>query len=127
LEKVVERLGIKKVLNGGIFIDEDGTEYMLHGDEIVSMNLWGFHPSIFEHLQTQFDDFLRTKGSELKCELFIPSVVDQLIHDEQVTAKVLTTDDRWFGVTYKEDMLMTRECVKELIMKGVYPEKLWEV
>lgn len=126
LEKVVERLGIKKVTNGASFIDEDGTEYMLRGDEIVSMNLWGFHPSIFKHLQTQFDDFLRAKGDELKSELFIPSVADQLIHDGQVTAKVLTTDDRWFGVTYKEDMLIARECVKKLIARGVYPERLWE-
>ena len=126
LEKVVERLGIKKATNGATFIEEDGTEYMLRGDEIVSMNLWGFHPSIFKHLQIQFDNFLRTKGNELKSELFIPSAVDQLIHDGQVTAKVLTTDDRWFGVTYKKDMLVARECIKELIASGVYPEKLWE-
>jgi hypothetical protein len=125
LKKVTERTKIKKVENGATFVDADGTEYMLKGDEIVSMNLWGFHPSVFTHLQNQFDDFLKNRGHELKSELFIPSVVDKLIKSDRVSAKVLTTDDRWFGVTYNEDMLIARACIKELIECGKYPDKLW--
>jgi dTDP-glucose pyrophosphorylase len=125
LKKVTERTKIKKVDNGAMFVDAEGTEYLLQGDEVVSMNLWGFHPSIFTHLQNQFNDFLANHGNELKSELYIPSVVDELIKTGQITAKVLTTDDRWFGVTYNEDMLIARACIKELIKRGVYPEMLW--
>ena len=126
LKKVVECLGIKKTETGASFIDTDGKEHVLTGNEIASMNLWGFHPSIFEYLQEMFDEFLVKHGNEEKSELFIPSVVDRLINNNQITAKVLTTDDRWFGVTYKEDMPIARECVKKLIARGVYPERLWD-
>jgi len=126
LQKVTERTKIKKVTDGATFIDADGIEYTLKGNEIVSMNLWGFHPSIFRHIQRQFNDFLTEHGQEPKSELFIPSVVDKLISNGCISAKVLITEDRWFGVTYKEDMRIARECIKNLINRGVYPEKLWE-
>jgi len=125
LKKVTERTKIKKVENGATFVDDNGIEYMLKGDEIVSMNLWGFHPSIFTHLQRQFSEFLKEHGSEEKSEFFIPSVVDRLIGGGQVSAKVLTTHDRWFGVTYHEDMQNARKCIRNLIEKGVYPEELF--
>ena len=125
LKKVIECVGIEKTDAGPRFFDADVNQLNFTGNEIASMNLWGFHPSIFKHLETQFDEFLRTRGSELKSELFIPSVVDQLINNGQVAAKVLTTDDRWFGITYKEDMPIARQCIKELISRGIYPEKLW--
>lgn len=125
LKKVVERTKIKKVADGATFVDVDGTEYMLKGDEVVSMNLWGFHPSIFAHLQRQFSKFLKEHGDEEKSELFIPSVVDKLINAGQITAKVLITDDRWFGVTYDKDMVIARECINRLIEQGTYPERLW--
>jgi len=125
LKKVVECFGIEKTETGARFIDTDSKEHLLTGDEIASMNLWGFHPSIFKYLREIFEGFLAEHGNELKSELFIPSVVDRLINNNQITAKVLTTDDRWFGVTYKEDMPIARECIKELISRGVYPKKLW--
>ena len=125
LKKVEERPNIKKTTNGATFIDDDGTEYMLKGDEVVSMNLWGFHPSIFTHLQSRFAKFLKTCGSEQKSELFIPTVVDELINTGRITAKVLVTEDQWFGVTYKEDMPIAQKCIKKLIARGIYPERLW--
>jgi UTP-glucose-1-phosphate uridylyltransferase len=125
LQKVVERTKIKKVGDGAKFIEPDGSEYMLKGDEIVSMNLWGFHPSIFTHLEKLFKEFLAKKGNEEKSEFYIPFVVDELIRNKIISSKVLPTKDRWFGVTYKEDMLIARSCIKKLIDSGVYPEKLW--
>jgi hypothetical protein len=125
LKKVVERIKIRKVTDGATFVDAEGIEHMLKGDEIVSMNLWGFHPSIFAYLQRQFDNFLVKYGQDAQSEIFIPSVVDELISTRQVTAKVLTTEDRWFGVTYSKDMLIARACIQELINRGVYPERLW--
>jgi dTDP-glucose pyrophosphorylase len=125
LQKVTECTKIKKQGTGAVFIDDQNREHILNGDEIVSMNLWGFHPSVFKHIQKQFDDFLAAHGQKEKSELFIPSVVDELINGKQITAKVLTTQDRWFGVTYKEDMLFARESIEKLISRGIYPEKLW--
>ncbi|MCD4830944.1 MAG: hypothetical protein K8R02_03935 [Anaerohalosphaeraceae bacterium] len=126
LKKIVECLGIEKTETGAGFIDSRGEEQSLTGNEIASMNLWGFHPSIFEYLQKMFDEFLVEYGNELKSELFIPLVVDRLINNNQITAKVLTTDDRWFGITYKEDMPIAQKSIKKLIEQGVYPERLWE-
>lgn len=125
LTKVVECLGVERTETGVAFFDAEGEEQNLTGRETASMNLWGFHPSIFAHLQKMFAKFLVEHGNELKSELFIPSVVDKLINKGQITAKVLNTDDRWFGVTYKEDMPIARQCIRELIDKGTYPERLW--
>lgn len=126
LKKVTERPRIRKVGDGAMVMDTDGTEYLLRGDEVVSMNLWGFHPSIFGHLRRQFDDFLTRRGRDAASEFFIPAVVDRLIAEDAVTARVLTTQDRWFGVTYREDRPMARDCIDALIAQGVYPENLWD-
>jgi len=125
LRKVVERKKIEKTGDGIRYLDPDGQPHPLTGDEIVSMNLWGFLPSIFRHLQTQFDQFLRAHGTEAKTELYIPSVVDALIGSGKATVKVLRTDDTWFGVTYRPDKDIAVRCMRGLIDQGVYPERLW--
>ena len=98
--------------------------YLLDGNEIVSMNLWGFKPSIFDFLQSQFDTFLKAYGNESKSEFFIPAAVDFLLQNGQVKVKVLTTDESWFGITYRQDKIKAQQCIKKLIQKGVYPERL---
>ena len=125
LKKVVERTKVEKSGSGARFINEGGHEEMLRGDEVVSMNLWGFRPSIFDHIQGQFAQFLKEHGNDNKAELYIPSVVDNLIHSKKVQVKVLPTDDCWFGVTYREDKAIAQAAIKELIEAGVYPQKLW--
>jgi UTP-glucose-1-phosphate uridylyltransferase len=125
LKKVVERKKIGKTGDGIRYLDADGQAHLLIGDEIASMNLWGFSPSIFPHLQAQFDQFLREHGAEPKAELYIPSVVDALIGSGKATVKVLRTDDTWFGVTYRPDRDIAVRCMRGLIGEGVYPERLW--
>jgi len=125
LKKVVERKKIEKTSDGARYLDPDGQPHPLAGDEIVSMNLWGFLPSVFPRLQAQFDRFLRDRGAEPKAELFIPSVVDALIGSGKATVKVLRTDDTWFGVTYRPDRDIAVRCMRRLIEAGVYPERLW--
>jgi NDP-sugar pyrophosphorylase family protein len=126
LIKVVEQTNIHTSSNGSGFAhtDQTGKEHPVQGNEIVSMNMWGFHPSIFEHLQTHFNDFLIEHGSEEESEMFIPSVVDDLIHDRKITLKVLTTNDHWMGVTYGPDVLIVRKFIKDLIANGTYPDHL---
>jgi UTP-glucose-1-phosphate uridylyltransferase len=125
LEKVVERTAIHREGSGGWFVDDRGTRHTLTGDELVSMNLWGFHPTFFDQLQSQFDDFLATRGDDPGAEFFLPSAVNRLIELGQVRVRVLASEDRWFGVTYREDEALVRRRLLDLTRNGLYPERLW--
>ena len=97
-------------------------------DSIVSMNLWGFTPSIFTELEKAFKPFLEEAlaTNPLKSEYFLPSVVNTLIQNQSATVKVLHSADKWYGVTYKEDKPVVVNAIKHLQSQGVYPNKLWE-
>ena len=125
LNGVVERVGIEKIAEGAKFTDEDGKEILLSGDEIASMNFWGFGAGVFDYLQEQFDKFLVDRGGELKSEFYLPAAVDVMIHKDQASVKVLPTLDKWFGMTYMEDKQTAIAKIAELIKKGLYPERLW--
>jgi dTDP-glucose pyrophosphorylase len=126
LSDIFERTGVEKHGNGARYFDEDGTEHLLTGDEVVSMNLWGFHQSVFQHISAKFNDFLKEHGNDAKAELYIPTVVDELVESGKVKVKVLPTHDTWFGVTYRQDREIAERCMRKLIDEGLYPEKLWE-
>jgi choline kinase len=102
------------------FVTEDGAEGDLSKDAIVSMNMWGFTTDIFEYLESGFAEFLELKGTEQKSEYFLPSVVDKLIKNRTKKAKVLVADDRWYGVTYKEDLPTVMNAVKSFCDSGKY-------
>jgi NDP-sugar pyrophosphorylase family protein len=125
LTRVVERKKIEKTATGVRYLDADGTPHALTGNELVSMNLWGFGPSIFGFLESQFARFLAEHGHEKNSELYIPSVVDQLVTSGRAAVKVLHTEDPWFGVTYRADKSIATACIRKLIDEGVYPERLW--
>jgi len=125
LENVVERTNIFKTETGAEVILDDGSKLELTGNEIVSMNFWGFTPTIFNHLERQFIAFLDEKGQELKSEFYIPTVVDTLIREGKAKVEVLTSKDSWFGVTYPEDKEQVVNSIRALIDKGVYPSKLY--
>jgi UTP-glucose-1-phosphate uridylyltransferase len=123
---VVERTNITSNGDGSAtFTDQQGDTLQLTGDEIVSMNLWGFDPTIFNHLQTQFKTFLAQQAQELKSEFYIPFAVDELIKSNQISVKVLETTENWFGVTYREDKEIAQKAVAKLIENKTYPAKLW--
>jgi hypothetical protein len=110
----------------GIFYFSDEKRIPLKGDETVSMNFWGFHPSLFEHLEEGFAKFLDEKGSELKSEFFIPMFVDELIKSGKTKVRILTSNASWFGVTYQEDKPVVKERIQQLIGQGKYPSSLWK-
>jgi UTP-glucose-1-phosphate uridylyltransferase len=124
MKKVVERTRIEKVGEAARYQDPDESIHELTGDEVVSMNLWGLHQSIFEHLRNQFKDFLARFGNENKTEFYISSVIDSLVKNCKAAVKVLPTDDSWFGVTYRQDKEIAGRSIKALIEKGLYPERL---
>jgi UTP-glucose-1-phosphate uridylyltransferase len=127
LEEIVERINVKKQGQGATCLDGAGQPIFLTGDEVVSANFWGFQPSVFGHLERLFRDFLDEHGQDTKAEFYIPTAIDTLIHDASIRVKVLPAKDKWFGVTYKQDMPGARKCIRELIDQGVYPEDLWQV
>ena len=125
LNKITETVKILRKNGRIVSIEADGSEKELTGDESVSMNIWGFKPSVFPQLENNFADFLKQHIHEPKSESFIPSVVADLINSKQATVKVLEADSLWFGVTYKEDKPRVVSKINELIKAGEYPEKLF--
>lgn len=107
-------------------IDSEGQEATLSGNEIVSMNMWGFTPQIFGPLYEHFQRFLKRYGNDMKAECYIPSTVNALIQAEQARVKVLRSGDAWFGVTYREDHPRVVQSLLRLIEGGAYPRKLWQ-
>lgn len=126
LSRVVERTNIEKTGSGARFNDPDGSRHDLTGEEVVSMNMWGLTPTLFGHLQREFDAFLHKNAANPKAEFFLPTVVDGLINSGKATAKVLATPELWFGVTYPQDKAVVVEGINALVAQGVYPAKLWK-
>ena len=126
LNKIIETLKISKDSTGTIsYPIEDGGSNELAARTLVSMNMFGFTRSFFEYGRSYFIEFLKEHGDELKSEFFIPFVLDKMINAGKIKVKVLTSDDKWFGVTYKEDKPIVMSKLQALIDAGVYPENLW--
>ncbi|MBR5856733.1 MAG: nucleotidyltransferase [Bacteroidales bacterium] len=103
-----------------------GEERVLDGDAYASMNMWGFTPDVFEYGKQMFVDFLKESADDLKKEFYIPFIVNTTINSGLSSVKVLSSPDKWFGVTYKEDRPVVVEQLKEMTQKGVYPSPLFE-
>jgi UTP-glucose-1-phosphate uridylyltransferase len=135
--------GVCQVDSGGFLagivelthIERDGFQVMntgaaghitqLTGNEVVSMNMWGFTPRIFGQLQEEFERFLAHNGSELKSESYLPSAINALVLSGRAQVQVLPTREAWFGVTHRADHPRVVESIGRLIRAGSYPERLW--
>ena len=125
LEKVVEHTKLKAD-NGKIINCENELSITeLSPETPVSMNFWGFHPAIFEHIEQLFVDFLQKNISNPKSEFYIPFVVDALIKQHKIRVKVLQTDSQWYGITYREDRQQVIDRFKEMVDNKIYPPVLW--
>jgi NDP-sugar pyrophosphorylase family protein len=125
LENIVELKSIEREGGHASNTDAAGQETRLTGDEVVSMNMWGFTPQVFGQLHEHFQKFLEVNGRDLEAECFIPSTVNELLVAGQARVKVLRCADSWFGVTYQEDHPRAVECIRRLIEAGNYPKRLW--
>lgn len=127
LVDIVETSGIQALNGEGVALNGEGETIKVNLQGPVSMNMWGFTPELFPVLEKQFSEFLEgLDGKELKAEFLLPEVVDGLIKTNKAEVRVLNTDDRWFGVTYKEDKQMVVDSFQELVKKGVYPTRLYK-
>lgn len=111
--------------NGIEDIADDNNHVALHNNDIVSMNFWGFTPAFFDSLQELFISFLHKNINNPKSEFYIPFAVDLLIKSQQANVKVLSSEDEWFGITYRQDKPLVQKKLTELTEKGIYPESLW--
>lgn len=129
LADIHERTRIEKHGSLAEYTEDDGTTWVgLPESTIVSMNMWGFTKSILGELDGRFGAFLEQNlpVNPLKCEYFLPFVVDELLKSGRAEVTVLKSVDRWYGVTYKEDKEMVVKAIKGLKDSGLYPQKLWE-
>lgn len=126
LTTVVETGGLRMNAQGGIDHEDNGTDMEITAESLCSMNMWGFTPDFIDELDKGFTEFLQSvPEGDVKKEYLLPGVVDQLIQKKAATVKILPTDDKWFGVTYKEDKDAVVAAFKDLIARGVYKEDLW--
>lgn len=124
-----ERTRIEKRDGQIAYSEDDGQSWVtVDGDTLVSMNMWGFTRSILDEIQAGFPAFLEQglKENPLKCEYFLPSVVSELLKKDRASVTVLESEDKWYGVTYKEDKPIVVAAIQALKDAGVYPQKLWE-
>lgn len=127
LTDIIERTKIA-IRDGVImFTEDDGETWTeLQKGSTVSMNCWGFTTMMMKELRERFAAFLdKNAGNMLRCEYFLPFVVDDLLKEGKARVKVLDTREKWYGVTYKEDKPMVMAALRQKVKDGVYPEKLW--
>ena len=128
LQSIEEKTKIIKTETGAAFTD-DGENYIdISGETLVSMNIWGFSVSFMSEVKKAFREFFEKEvdNNPLKSECYLPFVVDDLIKEGKATVKVLNSNDKWFGVTYKEDKPFVVSQIKALKESGKYPEILWK-
>jgi len=90
------------------------------------MNMWGLKPGVFGFLREHFTSFLEKHGHGEKTEFFIPTFIDELIQANKASVKVLTCEEQWYGVTYKEDKESVVNAIGDMIRRGLYEKNLWE-
>ena len=128
LAEVTERTRIEQY-DGGIHFTEDGETWTdVAPETIVSMNMWGFMPSFLDEINARFAAFLDKALVEnpMKGEYFLPIPVAQLIHEGKASFRVLSSPDRWYGVTYAADKPVVVAALKGMTQQGLYPDGLWD-
>ena len=132
LTEITERTKIQWQDGNIVFEDADAADgsgwTQLEPGTTVSMNFWGFTPSMLREMEARFPAFLNQALAEnpMKGEYFLPGVVDQLIQEGKADVRVLKSLDRWYGVTYKEDKESVVDAIQSMKDKGEYPDKLWK-
>ena len=123
---VNETSGIVKTEDGGVAYEKDGALVPIDPKSHVSMNMWGFTPEFLDVLEDGFKSFLGgLKDGDIKSEYLLPSIVDSMIKSGKAAVTVLESNDKWFGVTYKEDKPTVVASIRKLIDEGKYPESLY--
>lgn len=125
LASITEVTKIEKTPQGARYHDARGDLQVLRGDEIVSMNFWGLTPAVFPQLAAKFCTFLEKHGRDPKAEFYLPTTLSELNEEGAAAIDLLTSEDAWFGITYREDLPTSQSAIQALIRAGKYPAPLW--
>ena len=128
LETVTERTHIVASSDGPLYTEDGATYHLLPRETPVSMNMFGFTPSLISEMQRTFPEFLAktVPANPLKAEYFIPGVVNAMLEKQTATVRMLRSADRWYGVTYREDKPQVTAALGEMHAAGLYPTPLWQ-
>lgn len=126
LQSIVEIMNIEKHGTDGKYTDDTGMTRVVSGDEPVSMNMWGFSPTIFDQLHRRFHNFLQEHCASNEAELYLPTVIQDLVRNGRARVKVLPGNAVWCGVTYPQDKTHVEAIIRDLVARGEYPRKLWD-
>jgi len=125
LINVTERTKIRRYDKNIAYQDENNNDIVLDENLPVSMNFWGFTPSLFGCLKTGFDNFLKNNSDNPNAEFYIPSEVSRQIDEKNASVQVISTSANWFGITYAEEKAAASAQIKHLVETGNYPTRLW--
>ncbi len=125
LTAVNERTKIIREADKDIYYFEGDKKTFLADDSVVSMNFWGYHPSVFEETRKMFVQFVKDNQNNPTAEFYIPTIANTLIEKGKVDFTVMTTRDQWYGVTYQEDKQTVQNAFWALTTIGAYPSSLW--
>ena len=127
LQKVTETTHIISCCDGILKTDDEITYTKIPGETLVSMNMWGFTPSVLDTLSEEFPLFLDTAAKEnpMKAEFFLPTVISHMLAKDEATVQVLPSLDKWYGVTYREDKPNVMLAITDMTNLGKYPRPLW--
>jgi dTDP-glucose pyrophosphorylase len=117
--RIQERDGEVRFLDGGEW-------RALPADAPVSLNLWGFLPGFFGDLKQKFEEFTAHSAGDPRAEFGLPQTVGALVDEGRIRVRVLRSAERWYGVSYREDLESVQSALREMIERGVYPERLWD-
>ena len=126
LTDVVERHKIHRAAEGIVY-EEEGEKHSLSEQALVSMNFWGFHPTVLAEIESQFRAFVQANIGNPLAEFYIPTVVNTLVEAGKVRVKVLNSDSQWYGVTYTEDKETVQAALASMVERGLYPKGLWRM
>jgi UTP-glucose-1-phosphate uridylyltransferase len=125
LQRITEVSQIAKTAHGAKSTDADGLVHLLSGEEVVSMNFWGFTPAVFPQLEKLFTGFLTQNAGDPKAEFYLPTAMSTLIERHEAEISPLRSEDAWFGLTHREDLAAAQAAVRSLVVAGKYPSPLW--
>ena len=126
LISVTDRLGVERIGGIPMYPNQVHQWESLDENSLVSMNMWGFMPDVFEGMQTAFDDFLDKHGMDMKAHYSIPAYVNQKIAEGNMKVKVQETNAKWMGLVSHDDKIQVLLRINEMIRKGIYPRRLFE-
>ena len=126
LVKILETHEIKLEEDGKLSSKEGLDEGLLNLESLVSMNMWATYPEFIDLCEEYFENYLeRNKDNLEKAEYVLPEMIDELLKEDKAEITILPTNDKWIGITYKEDLIPAQEAFKDMFAKDEYPGDIW--